>query len=512
MKKKTKIIIAIVAVVLVIVSASVAYIVTSSGYKRDPNDTEELYNTNIASVGYENTVETAIPQTELYNIVNEHFASELPEGKTEKKAIIIGYDGCRADILATKSDSNSAVSSVLKDGGSINLLYCGGVNYPEKNTQDTSTAPGWCSILTGQWADVHGVTANDIPKSMEAKTLMTTLTEDGTIDSASFITKWAGHFSRKNATYLPEVEYCGDHGLPVTFSKCDNDEASHKAVMEEIADEACSDFIFVIYEPTDSTGHNKGFSFNNPEYKDAFTKMDAYGYEAIEAIKARETYDTEDWLIIVTSDHGGIGTGHGGKSIQERMTFAVMNKEFDTTNTVSSEDNAPLTDAQAIRLYNEAYEVAVKWFDLYFSDYVSEDFFTDQENNSYYAVNSSVMNSVDSLKKYLYSYFSENLVDSIVSEIYLDKDGKLYRLAIETGDFMPVYHLDLTKANLISETDTEISYDLILTQCYDEEIFGEETYFEEETINIKYVYENGKWVIDNYFEYTSYYPYEWNNK
>ena len=122
------------------------------------------------------------------------------------------------------------------------------------------------------------------------------------------------------------------------------------------------------------------------------------------------------------------------------------------------------------------------------------------------------MNSVDSLKKYLYSYFSENLVDSIVSEIYLDKDGKLYRLAIETGDFMPVYHLDLTKANLISETDTEISYDLILTQCYDEEIFGEETYFEEETINIKYVYENGKWVIDNYFEYTSYYPYEWNNK
>ena len=66
--------------------------------------------------------------------------------------------------------------------------------------------------------------------------------------------------------------------------------------------------------------------------------------------------------------------------------------------------------------------------------------------------------------------------------------------------------------NLISETDTEISYDLILTQCYDEEIFGEETYFEEETINIKYVYENGKWVIDNYFEYTSYYPYEWNNK
>ena len=44
--------------------------------------------------------------------------------------------------------------------------------------------------------------------------------------------------------------------------------------------------------------------------------------------EARETYETEDWLIIVTSDHGGIGTGHGGASIQERMTFLVMNKDI----------------------------------------------------------------------------------------------------------------------------------------------------------------------------------------
>ena len=51
--------------------------------------------------------------------------------------------------------------------------------------------------------------------------------------------------------------------------------------------------------------------------------------KTIEAIKARETYDTEDWLIIITSDHGGIGTDHGSASIQERMTFIVANKEFD---------------------------------------------------------------------------------------------------------------------------------------------------------------------------------------
>ena len=56
--------------------------------------------------------------------------------------------------------------------------------------------------------------------------------------------------------------------------------------------------------------------------------MDYYGYDTIKAIEGRDTYETEDWLIIITSDHGGIGTDHGGNSIQERMTFIVSNKEF----------------------------------------------------------------------------------------------------------------------------------------------------------------------------------------
>lgn len=327
MKNKKKIILIVVSVLVVagIIATPIALHFTK--YAKDKNDTEEFYMQNIASVGYENTVETAIPQTELYNVINEHFKSDLPEGKTEKKAIVIGYDGCRADILAEKED-NGAISYLLEKGASNNLLYCGGINYPAENTQDTSTAPGWCSILTGVWADVHGITGNDITKSIDTKTLMTTLTEEKVIDSAAFITKWAGHFSRDNATYLEEKDYCEKNNLNVNFNKCKNDEASHEATINEINKADCSDFIFVIYEPTDSTGHDLGFTFNNPKYKEAFKQADTYGYEAIKAIEARETYETEDWLIIVTSDHGGIDTNHGGASIQERMTFAVMNTDF----------------------------------------------------------------------------------------------------------------------------------------------------------------------------------------
>lgn len=328
MKKK---ILSIIAILLVVIGVTLIFTVAipKTEYAKDSGDTEELYRQNVASVGYENTIETAIPQTELYNIVKEHFKSPLPEGKTEKKAIIIGYDGCRADVLTKMQHEKSGVFELLRNGGSINLSYCGGVNYPAENTQDTSTAPGWCSILTGVWADKHGITANDITKSLEYKTLLTTLVEENVIDSSTFITKWKGHFDRKNATYLEEKDYCEKNNLNVSFNRCKNDEASHEYTMNEIGKKDCADFIFVIYEPTDSVGHNLGFTVNNPEYTNAFWQADIYGTNTIGAIMARETYNTEDWLIIITSDHGGFGTGHGDASIQERMTFIVTNKEID---------------------------------------------------------------------------------------------------------------------------------------------------------------------------------------
>ena len=326
---KKKFLIIALAIVLVGGIIASAILIPKMEYAKDSGDTEELFRQNVALVGYENTIETAIPQTELCNIIKEHFDSPLADGKTEKKAIIIGYDGCRADVLTEMVDGKSAVDTLLDDGASINLAYCGGVNYPAPNTQDTSTAPGWCSILTGVWASEHGITANGITKSLEYKTLLTTLVEENKIDSSSFITKWKGHFDRKNATYNEEKDYCEENNLNVSFNRLKNDEASHEYTLNEVNKKDCSDFIFVIYEPTDSTGHNYGFTINNPRYKEAFKTADQYGFETINAIKQRDTYGTEDWLIIITSDHGGIGTDHGGASIQERMTFIITNKEFD---------------------------------------------------------------------------------------------------------------------------------------------------------------------------------------
>lgn len=296
-------------------------------YAEDNNDTEALYLENIGKVEYENTIETAIPQVELYNMIYDHFNSALPEGKTEKKAIVIGYDGCRADQLAYAENTFSGVTKMLKNGASINLVYCGGVNYPEKNTQDTSTAPGWCSILTGVWADKNGVTGNGITKTLEYKTLLTTLTEEKTIDSASFITSWDGHFETDDGTYNLEKAYCEENNLNVSFNYCSGDTASANAVISDVRKDDCSDFIFAIYEGTDHAGHGFGFSTNNPIYQAGFRLNDVLAYKTISAIENRDTYETEDWLIIITSDHGGFETSHGDESLQERMVFIISNKD-----------------------------------------------------------------------------------------------------------------------------------------------------------------------------------------
>ncbi len=300
------------------------------GLSLDWRDSKGSYLKKLAQVPYANAQETALPQTAIYNIVNNFLHEPLPAGKTEKKVIVIGYDGCRADMLSlAESPETSAILRVAEQG-SLMLGYCGGVQYPAKNTQDTSTAPGWCSMLTGVWADEHGVTGNGMPKSNDHLTLLTTAVEDGTIDSSAFYVSWSGHFSNDDSTYINELHYIEEKTLPVTFLRSETDDAgTRENVLADIAKPDCSDFIFSIFEYCDHTGHDTGFAPNNPAYCEAFKNAETTGSEIIDAIENRPTYATEDWLILLTTDHGGFSTWHGLASLQERMIFIAANKPLD---------------------------------------------------------------------------------------------------------------------------------------------------------------------------------------
>ena len=296
-------------------------------------DTEKDYRAAVVSLDFfENTTETAIGQVQIHDIIADHLNSELPDGKTEKKVIVIGYDGCRLDTLSLmKNQEGGGIQTLLADGGKAVISYCGGVNYPQINTQDTSTAPGWCSMLTGQWADVHGIKKNYVPKSNDHLTLLTTLVEDGTIDSSAFYVSWDGHFNESDCTYWNEKSYAAEKGLNVNFVDAGDDNGTYTNVIADLGKADCSDFIFSIFEYCDHEGHTTGFGPKNKRYANKFNDVQKTADEIISAVKARPTYETEDWLILITADHGGFDLTHGSMTIQERYTFIVANKDFNYT-------------------------------------------------------------------------------------------------------------------------------------------------------------------------------------
>lgn len=327
MKKKLKVIIPCAVAAVIVIAGSVAIHICLHDFR----DTNSRYRKTVENNAYlENGIENALPQTEIYNIISDHFNSELPAGKKVKKAIVIGYDGCRLDALEGIDDNpDGALHTLLTDGAKLYASYCGGVPYPKLNKQKTSTAPGWCSMLTGVWADEHGITDNGQTKSLDHLTLLTTLVENKTVNSSAFYVSWGGHFEWGDSTYLEEKKYTEEKGLAVTMLCAGDDNGTKENVIADIEKKDCSDFIFSILEHCDHTGHGEGFFAGTDAYKQAFKDSDNAAKEILDKIKARDTYDEEDWLIIITSDHGGTGKVHGFFTLQERYTHIAVNKELE---------------------------------------------------------------------------------------------------------------------------------------------------------------------------------------
>ena len=300
--------------------------VTGSMFGTNHWDTPEKYTARVESLTmFSNTMETAVPQTAVYDLIRNHLATPSADGR-EKKVLVLGYDGTRVDTLTTINPEASAIRTMVDDGAYAVISYCGGVNYPRMNTQATSTAPGWCSMLTGAWADVHGITGNGQPKSNDHLTLLTTAVQEGIADSSAFYVSWTGHFNRKNTTYYPEKQYVEEKRLPVKFEYSETDEGTLEKVKNDLAQKDCTDFIFFIMEYVDHAGHSSGFDVKNKKYVNAFHTADAQALSVLQALEARETYDQEDWLVLITTDHGGCNLNHGRCTIMERYTFMFCNK------------------------------------------------------------------------------------------------------------------------------------------------------------------------------------------
>ena len=291
---------------------------------------EYLTQLNLTGI-FSNCAQNAIPQTKVHDIVLSFF--EEDHGAKTPKCLVIGYDGARADALVNTKDDPTAGTQVLKaDGGAIYNMYTGG-NWYQFNLQDTSTACGWTTMLTGHWAREwggtgHGVTANGVTKAADApKLVFTELLDKGLAKKTAFFASWGGHFAGSNASYLNDMAYCVGKGFDATWFTADDDQETFDKTLAAVRAANGGDMIMCILEYCDHAGHGNGFSNRVPAYVQAIKDSERDAAALIAAVKGRGTYGQEDWLILISADHGGVYTGHGQQFAGQRQIFLAANKK-----------------------------------------------------------------------------------------------------------------------------------------------------------------------------------------
>lgn len=280
---------------------------------------------------FANDIADILPQTMVYKLIEEHYNAPLPEGKTIKKVLFMGYDGFRADGLENVKDlgiDKSAIMNVREQGG-LYLNFAGGVK--GVNKQATSTAPGWAAMLTGGWGEYNGIVDNGMCKKADVDTILTKLAREKGVE-CSFTTSWREH---TKVSYFEDIVQAKQERLPIEYTHNPDSEAVLYQVLEYVARPNVEkagydpDVLFFTLEQTDGAGHGTNFGNKNQNYIEACREIDDFGMRIMNTIYNRETYDEEDWLFIVTTDHGGNGKSHGGQSAQERTTWLAVNKVLD---------------------------------------------------------------------------------------------------------------------------------------------------------------------------------------
>jgi len=217
-----------------------------------------------------------------------------------KHVLLLGIDGCRFDALTKAKTPNL---DKLRNAGiySPTALILG--DRYKKN--DTVSGPGWGSINTGVWADKHNVQGNGfkepkfdkyphffhyVKKSMpEAKTVS--------------IINWP-----PIAQYIvSSADVSLNTKKGTSYAEADDDAAA--AAIEHLSAEDSPIAMMLYLGEVDEAGHAHGFHPTVPQYIAAIEHVDTLIGSVLEAIEKRTD---EQWLIVVTSDHGGAGKGHGG--------------------------------------------------------------------------------------------------------------------------------------------------------------------------------------------------------
>jgi predicted AlkP superfamily pyrophosphatase or phosphodiesterase len=256
------------------------------------------------------------------------------QGPQPRKAVFILLDGIPADVI--ERVHTPALDAIAAAGGYTRAFVGGERGGPTQTP--TISAPGYMSLITGTWANKHNVwgNSNQSPDYRYWNLFRIVESADSSRRTALFST-WTDNRTVLIGVGRPQAgDFAIDHvadGFELDTIAYPHDRESRYvlAIDERVADEAAAhlaavgpDLSWVYLQHTDDMGHAHG---DSERFYEAVRRADAQVGRIWAAVQQRQARG-EDWMVVVTTDHGRdatSGRGHGGQSDRERTTWIVTN-------------------------------------------------------------------------------------------------------------------------------------------------------------------------------------------
>lgn len=218
-----------------------------------------------------------------------------------RHVIIIGVDGLSPDGVM------HATTPTLRD-----MMANGSWSLHARGVMPTSSSANWASILTGAGPEQHGVTTNDW--TVGAFNFPTSVTGSGNFFPSLFqiLTDQHPEWEVGSVYHWKGFGNLYDHRF-VDYDVHGESEDETAALAQAYIKARRPTFLFVHFDHVDHAGHEYGHG--TPQYYASVAKADTLIADIRQATV--EAGIADDTVILITSDHGGVGKGHGGETLAE---------------------------------------------------------------------------------------------------------------------------------------------------------------------------------------------------